>query len=260
MTTTPNLPEVIAFLQGEVPLEGVWYGEPHPSGKPYWWRTHLREALAAAPEPPAPGVGRYERMFNAAVAALAEISVALGIPDDVAEVADGNEEMLARIAELVRRSPNARPVAWALDGLIRDDDGTPIGTDETRIRWQAECPDHSEGWMPLYNGPPAPSAGVSVSEGLIGSVSPVMGQVDAVSPAMVERALDAYSAYWCEPPNTQACCECDGKGISGIADTAGGCDACGGLGWTSAGGDDREAMRAALTAAAQVRANDSGVG
>jgi hypothetical protein len=107
---------------------------------------------------------------------------------------------------------------------------------------------------------PAPSAGVSVSEGLIGSVSPVMGQVDAVSPAMVERALDAYSAYWCEPPNTQACCECDGKGISGIADTAGGCDACGGLGWTSAGGDDREAMRAALTAAAQVRANDSGVG
>jgi hypothetical protein len=56
VTTTPKLPEVIAFLQGEVPLEGVWYGEPHPSGKPYWWRTHLREALAAAPEPPAPGV------------------------------------------------------------------------------------------------------------------------------------------------------------------------------------------------------------
>jgi hypothetical protein len=41
MTTTPKLPEVIAFLKGEGPLDGVWFGEPHPSGKPYWWRTLL---------------------------------------------------------------------------------------------------------------------------------------------------------------------------------------------------------------------------
>jgi hypothetical protein len=41
VTTTPKLPEVIAFLKGEGPLDGVWFGEPHPSGKPYWWRTLL---------------------------------------------------------------------------------------------------------------------------------------------------------------------------------------------------------------------------
>jgi hypothetical protein len=48
------------------------------------------------------------------------------------------------------------PVAWSLDGLIYDDDGTPIGTDETRVRWQAECPAPGEGWAPLYSGRPYP--------------------------------------------------------------------------------------------------------
>lgn len=42
----------------------------------------------------------YKNLFAAAVDALAEISVALGIPDDVAQVANGNAEMLARIRDL----------------------------------------------------------------------------------------------------------------------------------------------------------------
>lgn len=46
----------------------------------------------------------YERMFHAAVAALAEISVALGIPDDEAECANGNAEILEAIRALQERA------------------------------------------------------------------------------------------------------------------------------------------------------------
>jgi hypothetical protein len=44
---------------------------------------------------------RYEAMFLAAVQSLAEISKALGIPDDEAACANGNDLILARIAEMV---------------------------------------------------------------------------------------------------------------------------------------------------------------
>ena len=49
MTT---MKEVAAFLLGEAPLDGFWFGERHPAGG-FWWREHLRAALAApstAPE------------------------------------------------------------------------------------------------------------------------------------------------------------------------------------------------------------------
>jgi hypothetical protein len=37
--------EVIAFLLGEGPLDGVWFGDPHPTEKgAFWWRKHLRGA------------------------------------------------------------------------------------------------------------------------------------------------------------------------------------------------------------------------
>ena len=40
---------VAAFLLGEGPLQGVWYGE-RPEGErgKYWWRKHLRAAIDAA--------------------------------------------------------------------------------------------------------------------------------------------------------------------------------------------------------------------
>lgn len=41
---TNQLREVVAFLLGETELDGVWFGEPHPSGKPYWWRDRLSKA------------------------------------------------------------------------------------------------------------------------------------------------------------------------------------------------------------------------
>jgi hypothetical protein len=49
--TTPrfSLQEMVEFLCGEDPLDGVWFGEAHPSepGK-FWWRKHLRAAVEAA--------------------------------------------------------------------------------------------------------------------------------------------------------------------------------------------------------------------
>ena len=39
---------VFAFLLGEGPLDGQWFGDRHPSEKgAYWWRKHLHAALAS---------------------------------------------------------------------------------------------------------------------------------------------------------------------------------------------------------------------
>jgi hypothetical protein len=47
--TDPNTEElraVVAFLLGEAALDGCWYGEGPPPGKPqFWWRSQLRAAL-----------------------------------------------------------------------------------------------------------------------------------------------------------------------------------------------------------------------
>lgn len=50
----------------------------------------------------------YEKMFLAAVQSLAEISKALGIPDDDAACANGNELIMERIADLQRGIPQPR--------------------------------------------------------------------------------------------------------------------------------------------------------
>jgi len=45
MVTT--LLEVHAFLLGESALEGVWFGDRHPTRRgAFWWRSVLREAIA----------------------------------------------------------------------------------------------------------------------------------------------------------------------------------------------------------------------
>ena len=43
---------VVAFLMGEAPLDGVWFGDRHPTERgAFWWRKHLREALATTHQP-----------------------------------------------------------------------------------------------------------------------------------------------------------------------------------------------------------------
>lgn len=36
--------EIFKFLKGEGPLEGVHFGEAHPSGQAFWWRKYLSVA------------------------------------------------------------------------------------------------------------------------------------------------------------------------------------------------------------------------
>lgn len=49
MVTVPR--DVIAFLYGEAPLDGVWFGNRHPKYPGmFWWRSYLRHAAAAAKE------------------------------------------------------------------------------------------------------------------------------------------------------------------------------------------------------------------
>lgn len=44
-----ELSAVLAFLMGEAPLEGVMFGEKHPTkAGQFWWRLNLRAALAKA--------------------------------------------------------------------------------------------------------------------------------------------------------------------------------------------------------------------
>lgn len=47
----------------------------------------------------------YEPMFNAAIASLAEVSMALGIPDEEAAVANGNDLILEAIEQLKLGEP-----------------------------------------------------------------------------------------------------------------------------------------------------------
>lgn len=43
--------KVVNFLMGQSALDGLWFGErPSDGRKPYWWRTHLRAAIAAMRE------------------------------------------------------------------------------------------------------------------------------------------------------------------------------------------------------------------
>lgn len=45
--------EVVEFLLGNEPLDGVWYGERHPKEPgAYWWRKYLREVIPARITPP----------------------------------------------------------------------------------------------------------------------------------------------------------------------------------------------------------------
>ncbi|MFL1495615.1 hypothetical protein [Pseudomonas antarctica] len=41
-----RLQQILKFLDGAENLDGHWFGEPHPSGRQYWWRNELRKALA----------------------------------------------------------------------------------------------------------------------------------------------------------------------------------------------------------------------
>jgi len=78
------------------------------------------------------------------------------LPSAAYRMPSGNPEWwVSRIAARFRPASEAlddAPVAWSRSGLIHDDDGRAIGTDEPEISWGPEAPD-DEGWWPMYGGP-----------------------------------------------------------------------------------------------------------
>ena len=46
--TFPMPLDIQRFLMGNGPLEGVWFGDPHPTRKEqFWWREVIRERAQA---------------------------------------------------------------------------------------------------------------------------------------------------------------------------------------------------------------------
>lgn len=101
-----NLREVAAFLLGEGELDGVGFGDPYPTERGnYWWRKHLRAALAQ-PE-----------------------------PEELGEVIPADEEQLKRIAKLVEQEP----VAWMhIQGDHQDPCFRELTEDEISRGWTQE--------------------------------------------------------------------------------------------------------------------------
>jgi len=63
--------EVLAFLRGAGPLEGMWWGE-RPAGEPaYWWRKHLAVLAPTEATPPQDGVREARRTIEILSRALA---------------------------------------------------------------------------------------------------------------------------------------------------------------------------------------------
>jgi len=139
----------------------------------------LADALRAFPEDPNPFT--YRRAYAKAQAALAEydaqpaqaaqpLAEALQVIERYAldgHVMHGDDiERMHAIADKLAPG-SAQPVAWTRQDTINDDDGRPIGMDEPRVVWGAECPDPGESWMPLYA---EPTLGRGVPDDYLASV------------------------------------------------------------------------------------------
>ncbi|MBL8582822.1 MAG: hypothetical protein JNL61_11425 [Rhizobiaceae bacterium] len=68
---SPAAHPVFAFLLGSGPLNNYWFGETPPPGpknkrkQPYWWREHLRHALAKIATPASPPTSAWRDIASA---------------------------------------------------------------------------------------------------------------------------------------------------------------------------------------------------
>ena len=96
--TTITMKEVAAFLLGEAPLDGFWFGERHPAGG-FWWREHLRAALAA---PATAQAAEIERLKT--------------------ESDERLQNCAALVAEVERLRKDAERYQWLAEYLVSDDE------------------------------------------------------------------------------------------------------------------------------------------
>lgn len=150
--TTITMKEVAAFLLGEAPLDGFWFGERHPAGG-FWWREHLRAALSApatAPDLSAAYIGAREdlavwkkraleaeetaRQLNRALAEEVNGPTFMGEPvlpataqaAEIERLKTESEERLqncaALVAEVERLRKDAERYQWLAEYLVSDDE------------------------------------------------------------------------------------------------------------------------------------------
>lgn len=165
--TTITMKEVAAFLLGEAPLDGFWFGERHPAGG-FWWREHLRAAQpATAPEPSTEvAVGKLCKSLHEDLdyawtwhCNIAMAAFDAGCPHDVAN------EGAARFMQLLAGVDTREHPAFqgTQDHPMRNDKTAPAQpalerkpmTDEEVIDLVRECGlDWHKGFMPLFDDDP----------------------------------------------------------------------------------------------------------
>ncbi len=139
---TEKLEDVVAFLLGEKPLRGHWFGDTVPTERgTYWWRTPLRQALTAWNTRPDAGepvgvVGSMPGTSGFTMASFEAAKVPVGTPLYTRPSVVPDREGVARIID---------PHGWACwDEIRRENYGAhclneePEGRtdDPTCRRWQ----------------------------------------------------------------------------------------------------------------------------
>lgn len=81
------------FLLGAGPLCGAWFGETPEGAKPYWWREHLRKAIAAQPQQAVAVTDEVRRLREALTRVGDRLEAFIGddmdMPHDSMEVCKG---------------------------------------------------------------------------------------------------------------------------------------------------------------------------
>lgn len=59
--------DILKFLLGEGPLDGVWFGDPHPKYPGmFWWRALLRREMESDQPEGGPTIGELKDMYTIA--------------------------------------------------------------------------------------------------------------------------------------------------------------------------------------------------
>jgi len=94
---------VAKFLLGEVALDGVWFGDKHPTENGnFWWRKHLRAALSEQSAPGQEALPPLPDQLRADIAGL--VLAAIEGDGEPHEVLQAIENQIRKYGQLCRAS------------------------------------------------------------------------------------------------------------------------------------------------------------
>ena len=107
----PTRDDVIAFLLGEGPLDGVWFDEPHPTYKGrFWWREYLLKATEPSAEPVAYRLHETHIYDFAGWLTTRPGVMPVGSTSDAAPMADAVGEYIRKFPERFTKPPTRSPL------------------------------------------------------------------------------------------------------------------------------------------------------